>query len=394
MKKNKYKLLIKSLVITSFLVTTSSVIVACTNKEKEQHLTELKNLSQHAKQIYNEIKTNELFKKEASVLNDQINKVLKINEQNNLDVITKNYNDLKKLLDEIQEKISKEKEKEKQQNAYLNKEINIKLENLNQIVNHNLLKENKESFFNQIINFTPITTEIQTIINQNQNLLDFKNEELELKLKNLDLFIKELDHKFKNIIDQLFNIEDSYINKFLKFINNQDFIKDQKYKEREKFNPQEYLELTKSIESSFNKLKNVTINSNLDQYLNSLNLVLLSLTNETKAFFTKFEDQIKKYFKWIVYGRDDTLTKAFNRIIEEQKRNEFKEQTEKALLTFPMEINQKFKMFVVFFTLKNDKDETEYQKIWKSKHNEVNKVWFGIAECFATGKCTDKNKPS
>ena len=70
------------------------------------------------------------------------------------------------------------------------------------------------------------------------------------------------------------------------------------------------------------------------------------------------------------------------------------EQTEKALLTFPMEINQKFKMFVDFFTLKNDKDETEYQKIWKSKHNEVNKVWFGIAECFATGKCTDKSKPS
>lgn len=297
MKKNKYKLLIKSLVITSFLVTTSSVIVACTNKEKEQHLTELKNLSQHAKQIYNEIKTNELFKKEASVLNDQINKVLKINEQNNLDVITKNYNDLKKLLDEIQEKISKEKEKEKQQNAYLNKEINIKLENLNQIVNHNLLKENKESFFNQIINFTPITTEIQTIINQNQNLLDLKNEELELKSKNLDLFIKELDHKFKNIIDQLFIIEDSYINKFLKFINNQNFINDQKYQEREKFNPQEYLELTKSIESSFNKLKNIAVNLNLDQYLNSLNLVLLSLTNETKTFFTKFEDQIKKYFK-------------------------------------------------------------------------------------------------
>ncbi|RCT50049.1 hypothetical protein DTQ60_00625, partial [Ureaplasma urealyticum] len=70
---------------------------------------------------------------------DQINKVLKINEQNNLDVITKNYNDLKKLLDEIQEKISKEKEKEKQQNANLNKVINIKLENLNQLVNHNLL---------------------------------------------------------------------------------------------------------------------------------------------------------------------------------------------------------------------------------------------------------------
>nr|WP_303923849.1 hypothetical protein [Ureaplasma parvum] len=92
-------------------------------------MAELKNLSQHAKQIYNEIKTNKLFKNEAVVLNDQINKVLKINEQNNLDVITKNYNDLKKLLDEIQEKISKEKEK--QQNAYLNKEINIKLENLN-----------------------------------------------------------------------------------------------------------------------------------------------------------------------------------------------------------------------------------------------------------------------
>ncbi|RCJ01694.1 hypothetical protein DSQ42_00685, partial [Ureaplasma urealyticum] len=70
---------------------------------------------------------------------DQINKVLKINEQNNLDVITKNYNDLKKLLDEIQEKISKEKEEEKQQNANLNKVINIKLENLNQLVNHNLL---------------------------------------------------------------------------------------------------------------------------------------------------------------------------------------------------------------------------------------------------------------
>nr|WP_232500240.1 hypothetical protein [Ureaplasma urealyticum] len=167
MKKNKYKLLIKSLVITSFLVTTSSVIVACTNKEKEQHLTKLKNLSQHAKQIYNEIKTNKLFKNEAFILNDQINKVLKINEQNNLDVITKNYNDLKKLLDEIQEKISKEKEEEKQQNANLNKVINIKLENLNQIVNHNLLKENKESFFNQIIDFTPVITEIQTIINQN-----------------------------------------------------------------------------------------------------------------------------------------------------------------------------------------------------------------------------------
>lgn len=394
MKKNKYKLLIKSLVITSFLVTTSSVIVACTNKEKEQHLTKLKNLSQHAKQIYNEIKTNKLFKNEAFILNDQINKVLKINEQNNLDVITKNYNDLKKLLDEIQEKISKEKEEEKQQNANLNKVINIKLENLNQIVNHNLLKENKESFFNQIIDFTPVITEIQTIINQNQNLLDLKNEELELKLKNLNLFIKELDHKFKNIMDQLFNIEDSYINKFLKFINDQNFINDKEYQKRKKFNPQEYLELTKSIESSFNKLKNITVNSDLNQYLNSLNLMLLSLTNEAKTFFTKFEDQIKEYFKWIVYGKDDTLTKTFNRIVEEQKRNEFMEQTAKALLTFPTEINQKFKMFVDFFTLKNDKDETEYQKIWKLKHNEVNKVWFGIAECFGSGKCTDKSKPS
>lgn len=124
-----------------------------------------------------------------------------------------------------------------------------------------------------------------------------KNEELELKLKNLNLFIKELDHKFKNIMDQLFNIEDSYINKFLKFINDQNFINDKEYQKRKKFNPQEYLELTKSIESSFNKLKNITVNSDLDQYLNSLNLMLLSLTNEAKTFFTKFEDQIKEYFK-------------------------------------------------------------------------------------------------
>ncbi|WP_016829244.1 hypothetical protein [Ureaplasma urealyticum] len=391
-KTKKITILMTSIIFAS--LSTIFIATACSKQKREEEKTKenkniikLKDLVQQAQQIYNKIKNNKLLENDIYLLNNQITKSLEIIKKDNLNnkIVDEYYKELNTLLNNIQKKVSIQ---EQQKRELINKEITIKLQNLNQLIDHDLLKNN-QLFFDEVIDLKPITLEIQTLINQAKDYVNLKNDELTLKSKTITDFINKLQNKIKNIIDELFNNKDSYINKFLDLITNQKFINDNKYKERTKFDPNNYLELIKSIRKSFDKLKNVEVNLKLDQFLKSLNSTLLSLSSETKTFLTKFEDELSKYFKWIAYGKDDSLTKLLNRITQTNKKSEFDNKIKDALLSFPLEINQKLKSFVDFFILKNNDNKTAFETLRNKQFSEVNQVWSGIAQCFTSNECTD-----